>query len=258
MSIFIPQSPWRLEEAQLDRQLEPLGQLLVWEPPTKGHRYCVGCDPADGVGRDRSAIMVNRVGTPERPDELVAEWCGNVNPFELPPLLDALGHWYQDDEGMEALMAVEVNRGDVAQATLIREYGYGNIYVWRWYDKAGNPFSTRLGWVTNVDTRPKLCSRGIQWVKDHKWKINSPWLVAELATFEYDPEKARMQAAFGAFDDRVMAAFIALWISHDWQFDADRTAVVKEEEERPPAPSFQCIDISAEEAENWSDGSVYY
>jgi hypothetical protein len=256
--ILINDTPFTLEPYLLDKVMEPLGVCLVWEPPREGFNYVIGCDPADGVGADRSAIMVNRVGTTEHPDEVVAEWCGNVNPFELPPLLNALGRWYGQPDGTEALMCIEVNRGDVAQSVLIREYNYSNVYVWRWYDKAKNPFSTRLGWVTNVDTRPKLCARGIQWVRERKWRINSPWLVHELATFEYDADKARMSAASGCFDDRVMAAFIALWCSHDWTFDLDRTATIDKEAASEPKPSFQCIDISAEAAEDWVDEGLSY
>ena len=50
---------------------EPLGLLLIWEEPKYEENYVIGVDPCEGLGQDRSAVEVNRVGTLKRPDELV-------------------------------------------------------------------------------------------------------------------------------------------------------------------------------------------
>jgi len=236
---------------------EPLGLLLVWEEPKYDENYVIGVDTSEGLGQDRSAIEVNRVGTLKRPDELVAEWVGNINGIDLAPILFSIGKLYSVN-GAEPIMAIEQNRGDVVQMELRMRYGWSSLYQYKIYDRAKKAWANRLGWHTNPDTRPKMLQRAINHIRNNKWHINSPWMVDEISNFEYDPEKMKMKAAIGTHDDRVMAGFIALYCSRDWdQYDPEVSPVDKKTEQ-DRSKNYQTMDISVEEIENDFSGMLYY
>ena len=140
-------------------------------------------------------------------------------------------------------MCIEVNRGDVAQVELRQRYGYSNFFVWKHHDAINNVITNKLGWYTSLDTRPKLVSRAIHVIKEKKWRLNSPWFLKELARFEFDPVKQRMAGAI--HDDRVMAGFIALYCSKDWDFQEDITATIEQRAEEPV--EYQCLAVPAYE-----------
>lgn len=269
MTYRIPDSKYRLERARCDFRDDPLGLLCMWEgpghtltPAQVGCRYTIGCDPGDGITNGTwSAIEVNKHGTAEHPDEQVAEWYGCISSLQLPPLLNAIGRLYCEDDSTPALMAIEVNRHRSVQEALLKEYAYPNFYIWTVPDRMRNPYTNSYGWVTNERSRQDLCDRAVQWLRERRWRINSPWLVKQLATFEYDPLKQRMAAIVGGRDDLVMAAFIALYCSRNWSFGEDFTAtidaeaVLAEAERRNP----QAMDVSSEDAEDWQTAQqVFY
>jgi len=235
-----------------DFNKEPLGLLCVWEGPDPDSTYSVGVDTSDGVGEDRSSIQVNRTGTSHRPDELVAEWTSCVNPHVLPPIIYAICRMYSTSCG-EALLGIECNRGDgiAIQDSLMTEYGYGNLYIRTSKDTMGRT-SRRYGWRTDANNKGAIWTRGIQHIKDHKWRINSPWFLDELADFGYNPIRQEASAIPGAHDDRLMAGFIALAIGKDWLSQRDLISTVEQEVEKKEVPEWnpQALDISAEEAEN--------
>lgn len=255
-----------LQRNEWDWKKEPLGLLCIWESVAQAKelgggeelKYTVGVDTSDGM-HDRTAIEVNRNGTASRPDELVAEWVGCVNPTLIPPIVYAIAKLFSTDDA-DALLAIEMaSNGRMVQSVLLNEYHYPNFYIWKVRDKIGNQASRSLGWVTNPQTKPLLWTKGFQWMKDHKWKINSPWFIGEVKDFGYNPVRQEAEATHGAFDDRLMAGFIALMCSKDWLTDQDVTASVEVEEVRKAVavPNPQTLAISAEEADNES-GWVFY
>lgn len=244
---------WAVSRAQE----EPLGLLCVWEGPQFDGQYTIGVDTADGVGADRGVIQVLKSGGKTEADELVAEWAGNATQLDMAPILFGVAQLYSPQE--EALLAIELNRGDTLQHEIRMKYGWSNLYRMRFMDRVRQTMSSRLGWYTDSQSRPKMLSRGIQWVRDRKLRINSPWLANELADFEYSPETQKMKAAVNRHDDRVIAAFIALYCSRDWAAYEDTVATVDQEDSRRKPPSNpQLTDISVEEAERGGDLGLYY
>jgi hypothetical protein len=194
------------------------GRLLIWEEPLPGEEYVIGVDPAEGAGEDRSAIEVLRRGTRTRPDEQVAEFCSDHhNPLELVPIVNMLGRFYASSEGEEALAIIECNTvgGADLQLTLRTQHDYGNLFVWKIYDKRTNLYTQRFGWWTNRTTRPKLIVRGMHALTHGDLLVNSPFLLDEMEDFERDPYTAKIKARSGRHDDRVIAFLISHVGAHD-------------------------------------------
>lgn len=204
------------------------GDLLhvfqVWEPPLRGHRYIVSADVADGIGLDRSVVDVTRVGTLERCEEQVAQYLSDrIKPRELAFVIDAIGHYYCDDNGIEALAAIETNsHGLSTQDTLQLHLGYTEFYRWETLDAADpqQRFTTRIGWYTTPRSRPILL--------DHFWeavttidpltglpdlRLNSPWTLDELGDFQTDGALQQAEAARGAHDDCILASAIGHYVA---------------------------------------------
>jgi hypothetical protein len=199
------------------------GRLLVYEAPRQGFQYTLGVDPAMGVGRDRSVIQVIRNGTRYIPDEQVAEFaCDWLDPVEFAGVVAAVGKFYCDDMGEEALGVVEANAdcGDTVITDLRGRFEYGNLFIWKQYDKRFNALTTKLGWWTNATTRPKLIARGLHYILSKDLIMNSPFLLDEWQDFQKDHWMAKQAAKSGAHDDRVMALLIGFWGAHDEEWIA--------------------------------------
>lgn len=200
--------------------------LLVFEPPRKRpqhrhYRYVIGADISDGLGLDRSVCDVLRVPTIAEPAEQVAQFVtDSVSAEDFAPIIDAIGRWYADPDGMEAQAAIEINNhGKSTQDLLQKHYGYGNFYRWQYVDKAklDDRFSKAIGWETSVRTRPILLGRlatalkAIDPITGHPGiVIHSPITFNDLADFySATGHLADAEATRGAHDDCVFSIAIA-------------------------------------------------
>ena len=210
----------RINEFSFDDTVPPFNCFVMWEPPRKGFVYTVGVDPSWGMGQDRSVIHVLRNGTMHSPDTQVAEFVtDDINMHDLAPICNLIGRLYADEtEQLEALMSVECNISDDIVHDLRNKYGYGNLFIWKYYDSIKRQLSNKLGWWTNARTRPKLINKAMQYVKHGWWDIASPWMIAEMETIEKLEDQAQIKAASGLHDDLFMAGSIALWSAHDMEF----------------------------------------
>lgn len=206
--------------------------LLIYEyPRARGPRqYVMAVDVADGVGLDYSVIDLIRMPTIEEPTEQVAQFVSNtLKPVEIARIADAIGRFYADDQGTEALAAIESNIGPglVTQAELQEHLGYSNFFVWQVLDAGdlSKRFTTRIGWATTQRTRPIILSRlheglttkdPITGVLD--LRLHSPITRAELRHLIIPkvPGASLLdaEAAPGHHDDCVMAAAIGNWVAY--------------------------------------------
>lgn len=216
--------------------------LIVWERPKPGCVYVVGVDGAHGIqGGDNSAIEVLRVGNRHKGDEQVAEWCGNISPFELAKVAMEIGKFYKDRNlGLEAMMACEVNPGSPTfiTQTELQKMGYINFYTWERPLKINGGTSTEYGWWTTVSTRPLLIERIEEYIKKDYLTINSPPLTEEMRTFvnvRAHLGQKHIQHAPGKHDDRIMALAIALYVAYDkgMQISADERLKAHEMKNTP-------------------------
>lgn len=198
-----------------------IGLVTVWGLPEPGFTYVVGADPAYGVGRDNSAVFINKVGTRKTPDEQVAEYHGQVDAVDFSNILWKLGHLYTDkSSGLPALMAIEANPGSPGILTQeeLRRRGYANLFVDTRLNAVEQKYVSKLGWHTTPSTRPLLTELGEKYLKDRDWVINSPAFIMEMNSFVDNSKpggRRHLEHAPGAHDDLLFAGFIALYVSHD-------------------------------------------
>lgn len=220
--------------------------LAIWEyPRTRGkRRYVMAVDVGEGLGLDYSVVDIIRLPTIEEPAEQVAQYVSNVvDTQQLAFICDAIGHLYPDEDGIEALAAIETNNvGLATQDTLQLHLGYAHFYVWEYADAASpdHRYSTKIGWVTTTRTRPILLTsfRDAITTQDPitgqpDFILNSPTTRAELRHFITPGPLAEAEAARGQHDDGVMAAAIGYYVA--WRLAGGETEPIGEKRRRRTA-----------------------
>jgi hypothetical protein len=237
----------RLDKEQL-AQLPNLRQsvLSIWEyPRLRGNRrYIMSVDVSDGLGRDYSIIDVIRQPTIEEPAEQVAQYCSNkLDPKGLAFICDAIGRYYLDSDGVEAMAAIETNaHGLATQDTLQLHLGYGYFYTWEYADAASpeRRYSTRIGWMTSPRTRPLLLASYYGAITTFDplsnlpdFILNSPITRGELRHFVTQSTIGEAEAARGQHDDAVMASAIGFYVA--WRMSGGEVEPVAERRRRKAA-----------------------
>ena len=228
------------------------GVLAIWEyPRVRGpRRYIMGVDVSDGLGLDYSVIDIVRQPTIEEPAEQVAQYVTNtLDPKALAFVCDAVGRYYADADGVEAMAAIETNNHGLAtQDTLQLHLGYGHFYVWEYADAASpaRRYSTRIGWATSPRTRPLLLASfyGAVTAFDpitHQpdYVLNSPITRGELRHFITATTIGEAEAARGQHDDAVMSGAIAYYVA--WRMAGGEVEPVAERRRRKTAFDAQAL-----------------
>lgn len=214
---FRPVGPGELRDKALSGGL--LEVLQIFEPPRRGHKYVLSADVSDGLGQDRSSVDILRMGTLDEVEEQVAHFITDrLKPRELAFVCDALGRYYCDDDGYEALAAIETNNhGLSTQDTLQLHLGYSHFYRWEMLDaiEPSSRFTTKYGWYTTPRTRPILLDHFHEAITTFDplsglpdLRVNSPWTLGELADFQTEGALWEAEAARGAHDDCIMSLAI--------------------------------------------------
>lgn len=192
--------------------------LKIWELPEPDARYSIGVDVAEGLGgeHDFSVAWINKVGENMSQDFHVATFRSNTTDcWSFALMLNILGRWYN-----EAQMAVEYNTYQTVGDVLLNTCQYPNLFRWKHYD-AANPMhsSTKLHWITQSNTKPKLWSTAVHWLRQQIWVIRDREFAVEMKRFqkEFDDSK-RAEAEEGWKDDVLMASMIALYTVHDVEY----------------------------------------
>jgi len=218
----------RLTKQEVD-DLPSLRQtvLAIYEyPRPRGRRrYILGVDVGDGVLQDYSVVTVVREPTIEEPAEEVAQYCSNtVKPSELAFIVDAIGHFYHDEDGVEACAAIELNNhGATVQDLLQLHLQYSNFYVWEVVDAADPSarYTKRIGWSTTTRTRPILLEKfrdavtttdPISGIAD--FRLNSPVTRNELRFFVTEGLLGEAEHAKGQHDDAIFSSAIAYYVAY--------------------------------------------
>ena len=219
----------RLGLLELRERPTLLDTLLLFEPPRRGlqhrdTRYILSADISDGIGKDRTSIDVIRIGTVDEPAEQVAHFFSDCRtPTQAAYVIDALGHFYADSDGLEALVAVEVNNhGLSTQDTLQLHLGYSHFYRWEILD-ASNPskrFRPTIGWTTTNRTRPIILDKLYEAITTldplsglPDYRINSPHTQNELADFQTEGALWEAEASRGAHDDALLSSAIGYYVA---------------------------------------------
>jgi hypothetical protein len=219
----------RLGLLELKERPSLLDTLLIFEPPRRGTqhrdvRYIISADISDGIGQDRTSIDVLRIGTIEEPAEQVAHFFSDTRtPTQAAYVIDLLGHYYADADGLEALVAVECNNhGLSTQDTLQLHLGYSHFYRWEILDAfdRSKRFRPTIGWTTTPRTRPIILDKLYEAITTldplsglPDYRINSPHTLNELADFQTEGALWEAEASRGAHDDAVLSSAIGYYVA---------------------------------------------
>lgn len=172
--------------------------VRIWQDRISGHEYAIGVDPALGYAdSDDSVIEVGNCNTGEQ----VAEVQGKLDGNDLAEECDLLGNYYN-----EALIGVEINK-DLTCVNRLWTGGYPNLYFRA--EETGRPFrkqTDKLGWDTNIRTRPMLVTQGRNMLTDGSVVMKSQELINQWKIFVL--EMGKFQALAGGHDDLVMGFLI--------------------------------------------------
>jgi hypothetical protein len=233
--MFVPLKP-TIYHGMTDRErraaemtFDPLEKFLIWQEPQEGYDYSIGWDTGTGVGGDRSVVSVNRKGMSDsEPDLQVAEFASDSIGLQdicwwACAAAALYSKYMKDTPHNSPKIAIEMKRkygdGPYHEAKLAgfrrwHEWG-SNFDVKTWKEKVGK--HGRVGWFTNEWSRPLLLSRFFGAVENGWYTVRSKWLAQEIAEMEQkvtDSGKTRADHEAGKHDDRVFAAAMSYFTTH--------------------------------------------
>ena len=182
------------------------GYMKVWEPPLQGEDYILAADVGEGVEHgDPSTIEVLKLPKGEPRITQVAEWKGLIDPVMFAGKLKSVCEWYNDG------MAVpEVGRGPGLTTLSELKNIYWNIYQWQFLDRYKHFQSVKLGWETNISTKPIICTYASACLNADILEIYSEDLVEEMLSFVRNTNGSA-EADYNCHDDLVMAYIIGVF-----------------------------------------------
>lgn len=176
------------------------GSLKIWKMPVDGETYVVGADVAEGlITGDYSVGIVL-----DSDLNVCAKWRGHIDPDLFGKELVKLGYLYN-----EAYLAVENNNHGLTTLKSILNEDYYNIFYTKQYDKTNDTTTKKIGWSTNVRTKPIAIDKLAEFIREKFLGIWDLEIVMELYSYIID-DKGKTNAQEGKHDDCVMAFAIAL------------------------------------------------
>lgn len=161
----------------VSEESEVVGDWKYYEEFKPGHRYALGVDVAEGVGRHNSTIVVidfdhnaNIQGRLVKIPKVVAVYASNkIKPDTLASEIKNVGTRYGN-----CIVAVEKNNHGHATLVALKDI-YFNIYK----DEKDN-----LGWHTNLSTKPRMLHDLRTGINEGSLDIPDKALKSELMSFQ--------------------------------------------------------------------------
>jgi hypothetical protein len=200
-------NPTKLEQM---RKLpgEKMGDWVYYREYQPGHRYALGADVAEGVGKDSSSIHIIDFDAKDArgflKPEVVAEYYSNKIPADLFAYEVKNGGTHYGT----CLAAVERNNHGHATLSKLKEI-YNNIYTEVRYDKMADKNTEKLGYHTNLATKPKMLYDLKTALNEDMIEVNSGPTIRELRTYDaQDLARVRFDDDQVVHWDRVMSLAI--------------------------------------------------
>lgn len=179
---------------------DPKGYVSIWKEPEDGMEYSIGADVAEGlVSGDFSAAYV---GNSEF--DFVARWYGHIDPDLYGEELVKLGKYYN-----YAYLGVENNNHGLTTLKSITKKEYWNVYHMKSFDKFSDTTTQKIGWNTNVRSKPLMIDKLSEFVRERYIGIFDDLLISEMFTYIIE-DNGKTNAQAGCHDDTVMASAILL------------------------------------------------
>lgn len=186
--------------------------LKIWFDYNPTHRYGIGADTAEGIGRDSCTSVIIDFST--TPNKVVATYESPV----IPP--DLFGHELIRQAGIygKCLIAPEENNtGYASIAVLSEHYSESKIYHHTTKDKITNEETKKLGWHTNSATKPQAIYELKSAIEDGQLEIYDLNLLDELSYYQIRDLKSHKKPGMTRHFDKLMACAIA------WQLRNEAT-----------------------------------
>jgi len=184
--------------------IDPLrddGITRIYKDFDKNHYYVLGADPAEGIGKDYSAVVVIDTVTLEQ----VATIHGHIKPADFAERIAVLANQYSHSGRLGCLVAVERNNHGHAvllhlnESEEIRKDKRFRLYK----DEKG-----RFGWESTRISRALMIDTFIEAIEDRDIKVRDAKILDECLTLIDNNKK--IEAASGYHDDLIIALAIAI------------------------------------------------
>ena len=176
------------------------GYVHIWREPQPDTFYAIGADVAEGLAH--GDYSVGLVGDSEF--DVCAMWHGHIDPDLFGDELVKLGKYYNN-----AYLGVENNNHGLTTLTTIKKREYWNLYFSKSHDKIADTMTQKLGWSTNLRTKPLMIDKLAQFVRENYLGIYSDLIIGEMFTYVIE-DNGKTNAQPGCNDDTVMACAILL------------------------------------------------
>ena len=155
--------------------IKEYNNFRIFDEYKLGHRYAMGCDVAEGIGRDSSTIALWDF-TPAKP-RIVAEYANN----QVAPDMFAYEIKNLADKYEMPLVAVERNNHGHTTISKLKEI-YPERHIWK--DEKDN-----YGWQTNFVSKPRMLYELNTGVNEELIELVSARIISEAR--RYDKEDLR-------------------------------------------------------------------
>jgi hypothetical protein len=168
-------------DADIDTAKQPHKEsagVKYWGDYQAHHKYGMGADTSEGIGRDANTLALFDFGTfPEDIGVLVASYFNN----QIPP--DLFGHELVrvGAEFGNCIIAPESN--NTGHATIAAMRGYENIYTQRTSGNRTIKITEKFGWNTNRKTKPEMFFEFRKDYNDGKVKIYDVNVLKEMRSY---------------------------------------------------------------------------
>ena len=178
----------------------PKGYMSIYEEPKDMDEYVIGADVAQSVDYSSAHVIKKRTA------EVVAVWHGQIDPKTFGKELERLGYFYNT-----AMIAVERNNQGIATLVQLNDAYYPMLYYRDDITDTGEATTSKLGWETNIRTRPILVSDLGNMIRNRDlFCIDEP-TINECMTFVRN-KTGKEEAQEGCHDDRVLSLAIAVQV----------------------------------------------
>jgi hypothetical protein len=180
------------------------GELAVYIEKADGEVYFIGADVGGGgrTGDWSVAQVLDRKG------RQVAVLRTQVHPDYFGLLLVKLGEFYN----MAQLCPENNNHGILTCHVIAKEHDYPYIYTEIQHDKISDKETVKLGFSTNVRTKPMVVDQLRAKMRDGELQLFDRATLEEMLTYVVT-ESGKMEAEEGCFDDCVMSLALAAYIN---------------------------------------------
>jgi hypothetical protein len=183
-------------QARPNKPISEKDGIRIWNEFEKHERYVIGCDVAEGVGKDYSVAVVYKISTREQ----VAQLRGHFKPGDFAHKINFLASKFKDATSNWPLVAVERNNhGHAVLLELSDHIFYPNLF---------KDSDDRYGWKTDRISRPVMVDTFIEAVEKERLKIKDFDLISECLTLV--DNNGKIEAQDKKHDDCVIAGAIGL------------------------------------------------